>query len=95
MIVSRIEKLENDLASGELRGRMERRIAQWRSEGFDTSSLEILLDRDIAVLQEAFDKFRHEVYQSKDTEFERLKDIERETIAKKESAKEIVVGDVK
>jgi len=58
----------------EIRKRYERRVDNWKSEGFDTSSLEALLAdaEDLKTVKFEFDKFRRKVYRLKDIEVELL-----------------------
>jgi len=58
----------------EIKKRYERRVDNWKSEGFDTSSLEALLAdaEDLKTVKFEFDKFRRKVYRLKDIEVELL-----------------------
>jgi len=56
----------------EIKKRYERRIDNWKKEGFDTSELEKVLDTDLKNIKKEFDKFRRKVYRLKDIEVELL-----------------------
>jgi tetratricopeptide (TPR) repeat protein len=84
----------------EIRKRYERRVDNWKSEGFDTSSLEALLadGEDLKTVKFEFDVARRKIYRAKDIEVELLlytKILSPQTVeALKQDLKSLKVTDV-